>query len=1470
MEKKPPNTGKPFIKNLNKNYDPELLKDENRISEIMSEFIQGELEKINLKLQSNEVLNFRDQLTNQTLIHAILRNESPNITEENKLQIIKKLVSEKNVSINTMTNYNQNALHLACQNGYNLIIDYLIEKNCNQSLIDNYGNAPIHYLVDKFIKECGQNDFYLQSNIEIKSKLPNQIKKINDILKHQNLLELIKNEEVINIIDPLKKFIKYKTQLCLPLIYEIIKDKKAEIIKINSALSESTKIKQEREKNIIINSINDIRSIYGFKDDFANIEWDDFLKKQNIKIIKNKEIIKKKILSTIENTTKLIEQNRRTIDDELMYFFNILMSYMSGIYFLYYSLYKLVDDNLNIDLYDGINDNIIKNSEIYNNIDFFRFIIENLKNEINKLLLTDLKIFLNGIGEIDNIGEIYMGLANFENKIKYELYEYDDELKTTNNIIFYCKNDANILIQNKEIKNNNRNVAADNYMQYINRYNDNDNENEPINDIFIYEKEKETDNKYFKFTPIRIIISVIDKMFIEINNRLQNIINSQDFQKEILNFDLFYIKYLTELIFKIINNLIILEKYLNDINIAELDDIKNNILTLYYNNNNNDNDIIKQYDYIMNKINIPNNFNKKLNNKDSIFKDLYSKCIDIINNFKEIINDINDYLSYDQLEKYNIFNQDNTNPQVINNTIFNNYSFNLNIPTSYTEYKNNFFIINYIGDIYLLTKNNLIDSNIYKKNYIEKICKYANTSDYNKFYITNKVIEYLQIKIELNNEYYDIETTEVEFNINNNQEYKRGYDILEKENENMDNIEIKEENNILCENKEIIDSDNKIVSWIIEDNFLINKDLKSYIITKNLNELINIFVHLIYVNIENKPLITIKDDNEYKLDKANIKNINNTLEFIGCNPKEKQNYLIENIINYIKIIINKEIDKEIFKIIDEIKKNNVEIENNFKELLSKNIYSLTPSSTLESLEILKFKNKNKFIPEQNKIIDSKCLNKNKIDELLDIKMDYKVLDSNGNTILIRLIEQFNIYGIEKLINKNELIGQLLKTYKNNNMETPIDYLNNCIKNIQNEYTQENFKYRINRYSIVLENSLKSNSEFDNISLENSSDLIYQILSNSIYLFNEVMWLKNYEYPSGWEIKDKNNLKKILKINEEKLLINSFTNIENENNLELNKFNNLQILQNEICELQNKIKQLNYEYESNNIFISKSDISGNIIEINNKIILLEKQLTELKNKKIENKKFDITNTISKYDNLLFDIENTTIKWDEYKKLINGLDDKYLGILKILNNKCEKSELISNFLINIYNNTKDENFDLIEKYYKLIYDKIFANYWDLDRYDDSDYNIINKSIIKILKINVIGIIKNELINTLINYIIEIFNYTKLDELKELIKNSDELNKSIEKYLYICLIEKLELKNPEKIYFSIDNLKNNILGILETIINNKLDENEKSLIFKIIEFNKFLCENIGLNCYDEIKKILYDGKKISMYYKIKKILK
>ena len=636
------------------------------------------------------------------------------------------------------------------------------------------------------------------------------------------------------------------------------------------------------------------------------------------------------------------------------------------------------------------------------------------------------------------------------------------------------------------------------------------------------------------------------------------------------------------------------------------------------------------------------------------------------------------------------------------------------------------------------------------------------------------------------------------------------------------------------------------------------------------------------------------------------------MDFIKTNPEQRKQYLYDNIKSFVKILLYEEINKQVFKIMDEIKITNISVnkkdkikqkmfetktivkfnsdlkqidksyKNDFwsKKLLEY-IRELSTSPTLNIQELLNLSNTSSNM-SNNKIFGNKCLNKNKTDELMNLDMNYRVLDLNGNTILTRLIDQFNIYGITKLIEKNKII---LFTYKNNSMETPLDYLVGLIKNIQSDYSDIEFKNRMQKYSISLEDEIKTNGQFDEIELENSSNLVKTIISNSIYLFNSYMWLKNYSYPLGWTVSDKNDLKSILGIKDEILLINSFNsddldkyiqNIETGSESKIQSY--IKILQDEIAELKNKSKELSMELD-NEFIVSQSNynINDNIKKINDKIKEKEQSITTYENlatgmdkKKYSSASNNIKKILKKYKNKLLDMNDLTIEWIEYNNLLNELDDKYLEIIRILNEKCDKNISINNHLIKIYclEITNDEYFNLIKKYFKFIYTNTFNDYWDLDRYEDSEYNITNKSIIEIIKINVISVIRNEFVNTLTNYIVQLNkNNSNINDIIHNIKNNVDLKKSIETYLYQCMINKLGLNNPDKSSYelNIDDEKTTIINTMIKMLRYNFNDTEKTQIKKIIDFNRLICENVSLNSYNEIIKILNDGKKISIFYEM-----
>ena len=660
--------------NINRAFQAEPIKDLNRIDEIMSEFIQGELYTIEKRLNSGEILNFKDQ-NNQTLIHAIIRNESPKITEEKKLAIIRQLIDDKNVSLHTMTNLNQNPLHLACQKGYSLIISYLIDKDCNQTLVDNYGNTPIHYLIDKFVQECGDDDFYTQSNKQVKMSNSVDLKNINKILKNQSLLVFYElfGDNTYNefddtgnkIVKALKIFIKNKVQGSLPQFYELINDKIKKINGIFGDFSISQEIKLEKAKKILFSVSDEVFKIYGIDMEFSNIIWNEFLFVQHLKIKNKKTELIKSILEDIQNienifNSKIIKVLNKNIIEEI---YSPLLKFSAGIVFLNFAI---LHNNF---IYNKKNGKLV----VVSNINFYDIICLQILNTIlNILFIPQIKTILNGIGNINNIDMINTIDSNFD-IIDYEYKFNYNNIDSTSYIDFIYITDNN---DDEDEDEDNEDEDDNQYLFIPNELDSNKFDSNKfailiknINDRY-YVKTKyniskiiniagvgaahanaaapanvaapanaavaaapanaavaaahararaaavaadaaaaanaanntyanaraairafaaaraadvavaafNASHKFYIFSPIKILVETIIQYIKLIISLLKNLEND-NLEFNLQKFYFFDIKYISEIIFKIINNFVILEKYLDDIkNINNI-----NIIQVYFN-----------------------------------------------------------------------------------------------------------------------------------------------------------------------------------------------------------------------------------------------------------------------------------------------------------------------------------------------------------------------------------------------------------------------------------------------------------------------------------------------------------------------------------------------------------------------------------------------------------------------------------------------------------------------------------------------------------------------------------------------------------------------------------------------------------------------------------------------------------------------------------------------------------------------
>ena len=298
----------------NKNF---IYPDENDIStflQLYNSFLTNNYDDILVEFNNNIILNDTTE-EGKTLIIAVLTNDELN--ELQKKYIIDKLINRK-VSINAKDQFNQTALHLACKLGYNSIIKLLIDKEAIKDDLDNYGNAPVHYYIDNFVKECQDYDIYNPKTLLINPKN----KKYSDIIENiftLKIIDFMNNDQCQNNIKNLIKLIKF---------FEIkkIQDEYDIFIK-NYKFNNPDEILYPDKKNKIFKSYiqfkNNIHKIFEEKNRFESIDSDAIntvlieYKRQNETNIKdasdNIEAEIKKIVEKLDKIKKPFDSITETL-----------------------------------------------------------------------------------------------------------------------------------------------------------------------------------------------------------------------------------------------------------------------------------------------------------------------------------------------------------------------------------------------------------------------------------------------------------------------------------------------------------------------------------------------------------------------------------------------------------------------------------------------------------------------------------------------------------------------------------------------------------------------------------------------------------------------------------------------------------------------------------------------------------------------------------------------------------------------------------------------------------------------------------------------------------------------------------------------------------------------------------------------------------------------------------------------------
>jgi hypothetical protein len=1511
----------PSQKNFNRNYISEPKIDNDHIDTTYSNFSSGEYENILEIIESNQILNFRNT-KGETLIHAIIKNPASSLDETKILDIIQKLV-HKNVSINAMNEYNQTPMHLAAKIGYYEIVNYLISLKSDFNKIDNYGNGPIHYIIDKFVSECKEGEYFKFSNKNIKKSL--KMNKYEIMAEKYLILSIIdeiqkhtgsSSDKPIDFLHKLRQIVQYYKFYKITDITAKIDETK---IKIDNLYRKISPVSLESDiKTILFDCVTEFNNIY------TDLKFENKLDKSG-----ESELINDNTLDTIKtnvnlNKIKCLDDFNKKISDlknNIESVETVIKQLLANMYTLFKILY--------FSYYIHKTCSAVESHEKYT----IEEAKSNVKTQTEKLIKEFYSDKEDTFYDFEDIVKIKDNVLSKEdlldNKTMFIRTGDFAPGTTINTLPLWIDRDAT---RHPEIS------AHENYPDWHDHRSDHvkNIDMKYIQNNFLQPRHGDGPlyNKFCKLSVLLNILNYIDKYL--------KLIKEINIMYTIDTYPYLYLNYYDEIIINIINNLIIFKRQyellkINDIMyqfvlvVNSLNIIENPIYgvllsqlewmpekNVYDTRDRDDAQLLIK----MNEIEIKTvieNLQHSLNIQIIFGKtnDIYVKLLDIYKTKNDIIEFVNKHYSLKYLESLTLLIKTNpispSTPIKIDNFFTNKFYPNTStFPINITSYKDKYFPeYNFDHDALKSIKINLL-----KKYYDYDLNQLFNKNDYST---SNLQLPYNKIEIITLRGYYHFEITldnkDIKFATDN---FHTGYNSI---------IYTDPSNNII--NNSIFSKDflsnltyNVTLKWLTKDSEEYDTLIEPIPIisldnVKNLIQLITFKIIELFTNTNIRHIIT---ETQEKLKISEIPNqiltaLNDSFSYLLESGKESllKKVIVEKLIifinSYISLQINEEINKILLNINDKyltspLKKlsdDNIilDVRSQFEIQLKEYTLNTRISELLTNTNINTFKTITDAMIKmdssllaksgERKLLQNKCIINNKVDLLknrLFGKINLRVLDKNGNTILNRLIDQFNEYAISQVLT----LDPEIYTYQNNRGQNSIEYLHDVINSIDKNYTWEALDKRIRSYEYDLQMWIKAEGSFEEIELDENKHMIYNIILNSLYLFNECMWLILLKSPNGWKYEDKIKVKELIKKVKnfnitEKLLIKSLTDEDKtiiktkitNDSLKKKISDMINEHKNEISSLTNSNLQLEEEKKSIEL-VDESDLD--LIIVKNQTLILEKT-TEIAN--LEGVSARLGSLDKNIDDIFKEINDAilineiTMNWYNYNLLVKDhLWNFYLPIIQQANDKnknsSEKYMSFYNYgLFNLdYKIIDDNEIKLLVDYNSKIINNIYGDYYDLEKYEDIEYNYINDIILNIIYLNVVNVIGIEMYTGLIEYLTN--KYTSNDKIKEVIENYKEpkvfiLFDIIQNLLKNCVWEKLGSKNPDitgkykEFPFYSNELKLKIKEIFG-LLNNEDD----NLIFdKIINFYKGICENVAYNVNSEIVNFLNDLKKHSLLFGI-----
>ena len=1590
-----------FKKQLNASFEKAKTQDLNRITELYTIFKTMDYDEIMAIIESNEILNFKTD-KGETLIFALLNNPSSTLNES-KIKNVIELLVVKNVSINAMNEFNQNVLHLACKKGYFLVIDYLLSLKCNRELVDNYGNAPIHYVIEEFIRDCKGGEMYNYKNLKLKYLHDNVdvdyltklmmvsiIEEVDAIKKKERDAEAeagavggsvqaggaMTDKPLTTALDHLKKFIGlnrlFKGE-------EVVMQMKDNITKLGDrylellASTEPKIIKSELQKKMLEQK-KEYEQLYSqfrvVMDDIDSVDsFNEYARHIEVKIVKEKEVCNDKIKVYLDEKLK---EKCDGIKKHVVNRGDIYELYDNEVYLSYLLYY------------------------IYQNLNAFVYNRDNQQDPVNKIN-NKIQAILNSRSIESTLRYVdYYQIAsgnnynmNYKQSYDYPATQYSSYMrdkvgfrgdKVGLHIIYDGNNnDGNDASTIRYFGNQ---IFNDSFLQRLRRH-DSGYTLLPFSysNILLIGEQQPPPHR-FKLDNVKMLCDYISQAMDMIKgwytgDRYVGGDGGGDCEQIITIYTLY------ETILNVINNLILIKhdiekhvktdalklainelKELMEQEIMLVDEnqmfevIRNNrrrgfkvdIINLnYYDDDDRTNTASEFFEGIIGDIDRTiEEITKGAINIDRTLNEMYKQlkeCIDIIN---QVINEKNKFFSLAYLEKYIACFKGGAKADIgIGEVlcIFYNRLREINtteFPLTFTEY---YLKHHAVGEVKVVDKN--VDLIVHMLD-LPKYLVYMHNYNFNIFFKDGDVdqINIPLLKLEHNSweQYTKIVTIHISFEYNTGYFFGLYQQLNQQGTSKIVNLyppktkELKDGENgkyAFVHFKDPLQvcsgEDDPIMPIALEHTEYIMKIIIAKIvfvlgrdgeeqggqgeeygggITRHIGDRGNIghtgprvMKGGAYSRIINEVILKIPQPGKRTQQQRELVKILESLEDNKALLKKFINkYILSLIEKNISVYIGDECGELMALQVEELKLSYPD----YAPIVR--LMDITPLEFRKGIDMvsLLFEDGDKNIerevkeivisiynksaihhePNSKKVFRNKCANVSMSNFECIKRLGIRLKDRNGNTILNRLIDQYNIPALRTLIKMDPGI----KTFRNNRNQTPQEYIKSLLKIIADKYDANTVKSRIIKYGYILMSYLEPTA-LTNVDLElyTSDEFIVTIIKYNICIFNEFLWFNMLEFNNfltmdelmavlksmGFEIKatDLIQLKTLLASK-----IDTATNIEQrieapnddeDKNEDDNRKKQQRLLNREE---QGEVEDEGEEEKGGEE--DKAPKSSVIGPINSKII---EQIKKIKIQDIAQMKKVVDN---KGYEVYYDIIRNCFTQGEYSastcpKTVPPLRTQHQAPLEIWE--------IASLLLKL--EIKDASDVNISNFFKHFVKKIYEDYYDLDQNEDAEYNYVQHEILSIIFLNVGSMVAFELVNRLMIYCDKHHINNAPKSSVGMKKEDEDLGTAIKRrtietrdklYVYAKdaitdeIIEKLGVKNPDKQYTTTDTHDDIIIDALKTAYSFVAGETDIRDIKQIITFYRTLAENIAKNSYDEMRMILDDLRRKSLLIEIAHILK